>query len=135
MWTWNTTRPRRSTTRWARQGNRRGGVWQGGEDCTWGLREAAGIAAGGEREETWALSPSARRHTGDGSGAREQMEIEGAEEDSEPKAGRTLLGAMAPTTGGWSDLVEERRPEEQCGIGTDLSRSRAGRAQNKTVAA
>ena len=32
-----------------------------------------------------------------------------AKEDPEHKASRTLLGAMAPTTGGWSDLAEERR--------------------------
>jgi hypothetical protein len=44
----------------------------------WGLREAAGVDAGGEREAARALSPSARRRrTGDGSGAREQTEIEG----------------------------------------------------------
>ena len=43
----------------------------GGEGSTWGLGEAAAVAAAGEREAARALSPSARRRrTGYGRGRR-----------------------------------------------------------------
>ena len=136
--TWNTTRPRRSTTRWARQGNRRGWVWQGGEDCTWGLREAAGIrrrrgAQSGGRGNGGRRERAVGRSGGVGNGRRERRRDLLATWGHPAALGKCPGGGG---NGGWPARAGGSRRGSSPG-GTDAGgaanradrRCRAGRAQ------